>query len=397
MSILRLFIFLLFSLLVIVSGFAAGFGVNYYQTQLAAPSAVAVPAKFNLTWEAWGILKREFYGAIPGTAQLVHGMIRGMLVALNDPYTVLIEPQPAQLQQNSLQGSYGGIGAQVEFKNGLYVLLPFPNSPAERAGIKANDVLLRIDATDILPNMTIDDIEIKLRGDIGNKVKLSITRVGLTERSLAIEVVREKIDIPTVQYRMLENTNLAYVQVTMESSETAKQMSDALRSLMKENPKGIVLDLRNNPGGLFPDPVLDITGQFLKDGGVVVYERYRDGNDKEYRATNGKLAADLPLAILVNAGTASAAEVIAGALSDYGRGPLIGEKTFGKGSVQQVNALTDKSSLHVTVATWLTPKKNLIDGTGLSPTIAVPLTDESKGKGIDTQLNRAIEYLQTGK
>lgn len=397
MTLLKGIIFTLLVLLIIVSSFAAGFGINYYQTQLATPSATAVPTKFNLMWEAWGILKREFYGTIPGKGELVHGMIRGMLTALNDPYTVLIEPDAAQLQQNSLQGSYGGIGAQIEFKNGLYVLLPFPNSPAERAGLQANDVLLRIDNTDILPSMAIDDIEIKLRGDIGSKTKLSISRVGLTERSLAVEVTREKIDIPTVQYRMLENTSFGYVRITMESSETSKQLSDALRSLLKQNPKGLVLDLRNNPGGLFPDPVLDVVGQFLKDGGAVVYERYRDGKDKEYTATSGKLAAELPLAILVNGGTASAAEVIAGALNDYGRGPLIGEKTFGKGLVQQVNALTDKSSLHVTVATWLTPKKHVIDGTGLVPTIAVPWTDESKAKGIDTQLNRAIEYLQTGK
>lgn len=398
MGFLRFVILLMIALIVAASAFAIGFGVNYYQNHvLAASTAVTVPQKFKLMWEAYATLKKDFYGKIPEPQVMVHGMIRGMLGALGDPHTVLIEPQPAQLEQNTLQGSYGGIGAQVEVKDGVFVLLPFPDGPAARAGIEANDALLRIGTTDLLPNLTVQDIEVKLRGDIGSKVLLTIARVGDTERTRQIEVAREKINIPSVMYRMIENTDYGYVQVTMESAETAKQVADALTALKGKNMKGLVLDLRNNPGGLFPDPVTAIAGQFLKDGGTVVIEKYRDGHENELKAGNGRLAIDIPLAILVNNGTASAAEVLAGALADYGRGPLIGERTFGKGSVQQVNTLSDQSSLHITVATWLTPKRNQIDGTGLDPTFPTPFTAESRAKGVDTQLQRAIDYLRTGK
>jgi carboxyl-terminal processing protease len=166
--------------------------------------------------------------------------------------------------------------------------------------------------------------------------------------------------------------------------------------LKAQNITGLVLDLRNNPGGLFPDPVLDISGQFLKNNDIVLYEKYRDGTEKEFRAGSRKGAPDMPLAVLVNSGTASAAEIIAGALKDYKRGVLIGEPTYGKGSVQVVRELSDGSALHITYATWFTPKHTPLDGKGLEPDIAIPLTDESIKKNIDPQLDRAIDYLKKG-
>lgn len=388
----------MFFLIAIVgfSSYLAGFVENYYLTLQPQSGATTVPVKFPLMWEAWRYIHDEFYGVIPKAPALVHGMIRGMLASLGDPHTILVESQPAQIEQNSLQGSYGGIGASVEVRNGAIVLLPFPTGAAASAGIMANDILVKIDDKDVTPDMTTDDVEVKLRGDIGSKVALTLHRVG-ESKAIVVTLTRQKIDIPSLQYRMLDKTSLGYIQVTLESGDTAKEFENAVNTLEKSNPTGIILDLRNNPGGVFPDPVLEIAGQFLPPDTPVVIERYRDGSEKTYGAKGSQLAKDLKLVVLVNGGTASDAEILAGALQDSGRAILIGEKTFGKGSVQSLHTLSDQSVLHVTVATWFTPKNNEIEGAGLKPDIAVPLTPQDAAKGSDPQLDRAIEYLNTGK
>lgn len=378
-----------------LSSYLAGFGVNYFLN--AQPQAATiVPAKFPLVWEAYRFIKDQYYGDIPAAPALIHGMIRGMLTSLGDPHTILVEAQPAQIEQNSLQGSYGGIGASVEVRNGAIVLLPYPTGPAAGAGIMANDILVKIDDKDVTPDMTTDDVQVKLRGDVGSTVKLTLHRVG-ESKPIEVSLTRQKIDIPTVQYRMLPNTSLGYVQISLESADTAKEFVDAVNAVKKSNPTGLVLDLRNNPGGVFPDPVLEVAGQFLSANAPVVIERYRDGTEKTYAAKGSQLAQALKLVVLVNGGTASDAEILAGSLQDSGRATLIGEKTFGKGSVQSLYTLDDQSVMHVTVATWYTPKHHQIEGSGLKPDIAVPLTPEDAAKGSDPQLDRAIQFLSTGK
>jgi carboxyl-terminal processing protease len=394
-SVLKIFAGLFLTAIIGISSFLAGFGSNYYMTLQPQTSGTVIPTKFPLVWEAWRFVKDQYYGDIPAAPALVHGMIRGMLASLGDPHTILVEAQPAQIEQNSLQGSYGGIGASVEVHDGAIVLLPFPSGPAAGAGILANDQLVKIDDKDLTADMTKDDVEVKLRGDIGSTVKLTLHRVG-ESKTIEVSITRQKIDIPTVQYRMLPNTSIGYIQLTLESSDTAKDFENALNTLKKSNPSGIVLDLRNNPGGVFPDPVLEVAGQFLDPNAPVVLERYRDGSEKTYIAKGSQLGKGLKLVVLVNGGTASDAEILAGALQDSGRGILIGDKTFGKGSVQSLYTLNDKSVMHVTVATWFTPKHNQIEGTGLKPNIAVPLTPEDSSKGTDPQLDRAIQYLNTG-
>lgn len=395
-TVLKMFVALFITALVGVSSYLAGFGTNYFLSLQTQTGATVVPSKFPLVWEAWRFIKDQYYGEIPASPALIHGMIRGMLASLEDPHTILVEAQPAQIEQNSLQGSYGGIGARVDVRNGAIVLLPFPTGPAAAAGILANDVLVKIDDKDVTPDMTTEDVDVKLRGDIGSSVKLTLHRVGDSKPILAT-IVRQKIDIPTVQFRMIQNTTIGYIQITLESSDTAKEFENALNSLKKSGPTGIVLDLRNNPGGVFPDPVLEVAGQFLNANAPVVLERYRDGTEKTYTARGSQLGKDLKLAVLVNGGTASDAEILAGALQDSGRGVLIGERTFGKGSVQSLHTLLDQSVLHVTIATWYTPKNNQIEGTGLKPDVAVPLTPEDAAKGSDPQLDRAIVYLSTGR
>lgn len=389
--------------------YVAGFGVNYFYNARPASTAVVstnpspgtLPQKFNLMWESWKIIKDEFYYDMPNQNALVHGMIRGALNSLGDPHTILVEPVPAQQEATNLQGNYGGIGAKVELRRGTLVLLPFPDGPADKAGILPGDIILKIDDQELEAEDTPDTVENKLRGQVGSKVKLSLHRIGATD-AIEIELTRQEINIPTVQYRMLENTPYGYIQVTLESADTPLEFSKALNELIKNNPKGIVLDLRNNPGGLFPDPALEIVGQFLPDAPVVI-EKYRDGTSKTYNAKSGGAGRNLPLVVLVNGGTASAAEIIAGAFADAvrptdsGKVVLIGEKTFGKGSVQGLYPLSDKSVLHITTAKWQTPKGTEIDGTGITPTYQIPLTPEDSAKGLDPQLDRAIEYLNTGK
>lgn len=393
-------VLVLLALFVCSLAFAAGFTVNqFYARQapqpVAAAGATQPPQKFNLMWESWKLLKDEFYYDIPSQNALVHGMIRGALESLGDPHTLLVEPAPAQQEATNLQGNYGGIGAEVELRKGNLVLLPFPDGPAAKAGILPGDVIVKIDDTELTPQDTPDSVENKLRGQVGSAVKLTLHRIGNTDL-LNLEITRQEINIPTVQYRMLDNVPFGYIQVTLESADTSQEFAKALTEILKNSPKGIVLDLRNNPGGLFPDPALEIVGQFLPNAPVVI-EKYRDGTQKTYNARNNGQAREIPIVVLVNGGTASAAEIIAGAFNDSGKVILIGEKTFGKGSVQGLYTLSDQSVLHLTTAKWQTPNGKEIDGIGITPKIQVPLTPDDSAKGLDPQLERAIEYLNTGK
>jgi carboxyl-terminal processing protease len=377
--------------------FAFGFGVNYYTSHIAsAQTSTGNLPKLNVFWEAWGILDKDFYGTVPDKQTLTHGAIRGMLRALKDSHTVLVEPEPAKNEQSNLQGQTGDIGLNLDVREQtLIVVSALHNSPAEKAGIRTGDVILKINNKDVPLNITVQQANGQLRGAIGSKVLLTIHHVG-EGKPIDIEVARERYNLPTVEAKMLPNTKFGYIKISLETSETANEFARALDSLKSQNATGLVIDLRNNPGGLFPDPVLDISGQFLKNNDVVVYEKYRDGTEKPYNAGSRRGAVDMPLVVLVNNGTASAAEILAGALRDYKRAVLIGEPTYGKGSVQSIRQLSDGAALHITIATWFTPKHSEIEGKGLVPDFSVPLTEDDMKKGTDPQLNRAIDYLTKG-
>jgi len=377
------------------ASFLAGFEVNQLIRPIQVQLRAGEPEQFDLFWEAWQIVEQEFFGQLPDPQELTHSAIRGALRDLDDSATILVEPMASEDQMIDLRGDYEGIGAYIAIdeKDQVVIASPFDGSPAMQAGLRAGDVVLKVDDVAVT-GMALEDAVRLIRGPKGSTVRLTIMREG-EAAPLVIEVVRNEVELATVGGMVLED-DIGYVRISLFSERTGQELEEALRGLMSETLSGLILDLRNNPGGVFPSAAIEVVSQFL-DGGIVVYQQFSDGREQAYSARRGGLATDIPLVVLVNQGTASNSEVVAGALQTHGRGVLIGEQTFGKGSVQRVHELSDGSSLHVTVSRLLTPDRHAFHGEGLTPDIVVPLTEEDFIEGRDPQLERAIEYLQTGR
>jgi carboxyl-terminal processing protease len=292
-----------------------------------------------------------------------------------------------------MDGEYEGIGAWVD-TTGDYVKIvsPMPGSPAEKAGLKANDIIIKVDGED----MTGIDGNLVLRrilGPAGTDVTLTIQREGL-DAPFDVTITRAKIIIPSVEGKMLDG-NIAYIQLFTFGEKTTGELKTKLRELMAQNPKGLILDLRNNGGG-YLNTAIEVVSQFI-DKGVVMYEEYGNGQRKTFQALPGGLATKIPLVVLVNEGTASASEITAGAIQDYGRGVLVGVTTYGKGSVQNWIPLeNNQGAVRVTIARWLTPKERQISKIGLKPDVEVPLTEEDIKNEKDPQLDKAIEIINQG-
>jgi carboxyl-terminal processing protease len=312
---------------------------------------------------------------------------------LQDPYTIFVEPQPRALEKAELQGQFGGIGAFVtRGPEGEVILTPMVDSPAEQAGVQEGDRIRGVDDTPVTSQMTTDEVILLIRGEVGTQVTLTLERTGVAE-PVVVTITRQVIETPSVEWRVLEqDSSTGYIHIRLFTERTGRELERAIQDLREAGIDRLVLDLRDNGGGLL-DAAVDVSSQFLREG-VVLYEDRRDQPEKFYSVKRGGLALDLPLVVLVNGGTASASEIVAGALRDYDRGPLIGERTFGKGSVQLVYDLSDKSSLHVTVARWLTPDRHRIDGEGLIPDVEVLLSEADRASGADPQLERAIAYFK---
>lgn len=376
--------------------FLAGYNVN----QLLQPPEKAHPRAgeseyFDLFWEAWQIIEQEFFGEIPDPKELTYGIIQGALRVLGDPTTMLIEPAPSEDQMIDLKGVYEGIGAlvSVDDEDHIVVVSPFDGSPAMEAGIKPGDIILKVDDV-VVTGMPLGEAVRLIRGPRGTTVHLTIMRKD-EPQPLEVEVVRDEVELVTVGAVVLED-DIGYLRISLFSERTSHELREILQKLMAKDLSGLILDLRNNPGGVFPSAAIEVASQFV-DEGVIVYEQFKDGREQAYRAQPGGLATDIPLVVLVNQGTASNSEVVAGAIQDHDRGILIGEQTFGKGSVQRVHELSDGSTLHVTMALLYTPDHHPINGEGLTPDIVVPFTEEDFLQGVDPQLERAIEYLKTGQ
>ncbi len=375
----------------VIGAFGAGIGATWLLLRPAA-SEGAQATSFELFWEAWNLVEDHFYGDLPDMHQVAWGAIRGALNTLDDPHTTFLEPQPRQREKEQLSGQFGGIGAYInEDEDGIISLDPMPDLPAERAGVVQGDVLLQVDDTEITLEMTAEDVVNLIRGEVGSIVRLTLRREGQAE-PIVLEVQRQEIPSASVEWRMLEETEgMGYVRIALFSGRTALELEDAISDLEDQGMTRLILDLRGNGGGLF-DAGIDVASEFLPDG-VVVYQLEKDSREQAYEVSRRASFPDAPLALLVDGGTASASEIVAGALQDRGRAVLVGQKTYGKGTVQSVYDLSDGSSVHITYAEWLTPERRRISGEGLMPDLDVPVTEEDRSQGRDPQLERAIEYL----
>lgn len=365
--------------------FTAGFGAHRMWDEL---EQVSQSEPLGVFWEAWDLLEQSFYGELPSPRERTYGAIRGALALLNDPYTVFVEPRPRELERDRMRGIFGGIGVTLwRDADGQMVLSPYPDSPAERAGVLEGDILLAMDGETITDETTTDDVSAYLHGEVGTPVTLTISRPPTPPFDLTI--TRDVIQVPSVTWRVLDQApDIGYIHVENFTERTGDEVVTALQELQAAEITSLVLDLRDNYGGLI-DPAVATASQFLQDG-IVLYELKRDTEERTFPVRGGGIAMGVPLVVLINAGTASAAEIVAGALQGHDRAPLVGEPTYGKGSVQLIYELSDGSSLHVTSAVWLTPSQRRIDGQGLTPNVYVPHGDGPQ----DEQLGYAVDYLQ---
>lgn len=341
-------------------------------------------------WEAWNIVHNNYVDRPLDDLTLMRGAIRGMMDAIGDKQTYYMDPVLYESATSQLSGDYEGIGAYVDTQGDyLTIVSPIEGSPAEAAGLKPGDQIIAIDGVD-MTGTAPEEARQKVLGPAGSTVKLTVARKG-EEEPLEFVITRAKITIPSVTGKMLEN-DIAYIDINQFGDKTTSELSAVLDELIAQNPKGIIIDLRNNGGGYLQTSI-EVASEFI-DKGVILYEQYGDGSRDTFNALGNGRATDLPIVVLINEGSASASEILAGALQDYGRAKLVGVLSYGKGSVQQWIPLSDDNgAARVTVAKWLTPKERAIDGVGLTPDFVVELTEDDAANNRDPQLDKAIEVL----
>ncbi|MBU1203064.1 S41 family peptidase [Patescibacteria group bacterium] len=341
--------------------------------------------------EVWNIIHNDYLDKNQiNDKDLFYGALAGMVDSLGDPHSTFFDPKITREFSQELEGSFYGIGAEIGRKNGwIVVVAPLPNTPADNAGLKAGDKILAIDGIDAT-TISVDKAVSLIRGDKGKEVILTIYSED-DEAAREVSIIRDKIDIPSVVYK-LEN-NIAIVELTNFNDDTDKRFSKVAQQIINDNPKGIILDMRNNPGGYLATSV-SIASYWLEPGQVVVRESFSDKRkDNDYKAENAISLAQFKTVVLVNEGSASASEIVAGALQDYGIAKVVGMTTFGKGSVQELVSLSDNSSVKITVARWLTPNGRTIEGQGVVPDVEIDLTTDDYNNDLDPQLDKAKEMI----
>lgn len=346
---------------------------------------------FALFYEAWRVLIEEYDGQIPSNEELLFSAINGSIDTLGDEHTRFVNPETAQrIREN--QGPVEGIGAIVtENEDGqIEIVRPIDGQPADLVGVKAGDVLIAVNGESV-EGQSLDEVVLVVRGPSGTQVTITVRRPGVDE-PIDFTITRARFEVPVVESAMLPE-QIAYVRLTTFLDQNASiQLKDALETLLSQNPVGIIFDLRDNGGGYLTEAI-NVGDLFLPEG-TILMERNIRGLDETFGGDSGDSGETLPLVVLVNAGSASASEIVAGAIQDSGRGIILGETTFGKGSVQQVHTLSNGAELRVTIARWFTPNNHSIDGAGITPDIVVE-TPADLGGDADTQLQRAIEYILT--
>ena len=345
---------------------------------------------FTPFWESWDLLHAYYVDQPLDDQAMLEGAIRGMISALGDPHTRYANPDEYQEEVESSAGEYQGIGAYVDV-TGDYVKISstMPGSPAEEAGLRTGDLVIAVNGTDVTgidPSVVLLDI----RGPEGTKVKLTIRRG--EEEPFDVDVERRRIETASVEGEMLDG-NIAYIAMSQFGDKTTQELRDLLDELMKNDPSGLIFDLRGNGGGWLTTAV-DTASEFLPAGTLVLIEKEGDGAETKYRThRKGGRALDVPMVVLINEGSASASEIVTGALRCAGRATVIGKTSYGKGSVQIQPELSNGGAVSVTIARWYLPDNTLIHGIGISPDIEVDYTEEDYQNGLDPQLDAAIDFL----
>ncbi|QQG45273.1 MAG: S41 family peptidase [Candidatus Sungiibacteriota bacterium] len=389
---------------VVILGLAFGGGVYYgYQNRPAVEKVLNVVGQtpppqfqdvdFNLFWDVWSRLEDKFVDRAKINRQdLVYGAISGLVKALKDPHSEFLPPAQTKQFQEDIKGSFDGIGAEIGIrKSVLTVVAPLKGMPAEKAGLRAADKILKIDDT-LTADLTLDEAVRLIRGPKGTEVKLLILRDSF-EQPKEFKITRDTIRVQIVETERKPD-GIFVIKLNHFTEGAAFEFRKAVKEFYETDSKKLVLDLRNNPGG-FLAVSIDIASWFVPAGEVVARERFADGSEEIYRSTGYRLFEKVPMAVLVNEGSASASEIVAGAVRDIRGVKLVGTKTFGKGSVQEILSLPGKSSLKITIAKWLTPKGEEINGTGLEPDIKVELPkDRELKEGEDPIMEKGIEVLK---
>ncbi|KKT82437.1 MAG: hypothetical protein A3B99_00245 [Candidatus Yanofskybacteria bacterium RIFCSPHIGHO2_02_FULL_44_12b] len=393
----------------LVAGFGGGFWLFQFQYFRSLPIVKTIvnqernrpqDVDFGLFWEVWEALNDKYVDKDKLDAQdMVYGAIEGMVNTAKDPYTVFFEPVTSSKFKEEISGEFGGVGIEIGIRNEvLTVIAPLEDTPAHRAGIKAGDKILKIDSQST-EGMAIDEAVNLIRGRKGTKVVLTVISNG-DKTTKDHELTRDTIKVPTIKWKLIDG-HIAYIQIFSFNQNVDLLFKEAAEEILKSKADRLIVDLRNNPGGLL-DAAINLAGWFLDKGAIVTSEVFGNGTQNDFRADGKGLLKIYPTVVLINGGSASASEILAGALHDNRGIKLVGEKSFGKGSVQELENFDNGSSLKVTIAKWLTPSGISISEKGIEADIEVKITEEDRAKedfrigdpGHDPQLDKALDLLR---
>ncbi len=396
---------IIFLIVIFYSGFLLG---SSYLTEDRHPGYDSVTNKesveitenqekidFDIFWDTWKLVEEKYTLEPLDYQEMVYGAVSGMVNSLDDPYTIFLDPEASQQFTEDTEGSFEGIGAEIGVRDSfLTIIAPLKDSPAEKSGLLAGDKVIKIDEQEVVPGrfgiIDIDEAVRMIRGEKGTVVKLTVIRDGLGDFK-EIEIVRDTIDVKSVEWEMKDN-GIVYLKISQFARDTGDELNKEINEILVSNPKGIILDLRNNPGG-YLDIAVEVASRFIPKDKVVVIEESKNKKE-EFKSWGRDRLGNLPVVILVNEGSASASEILAGALRDNKNSKLVGTKTYGKGLVQEVRELKGGSSLKVTVAKWLTPNGTDINKNGLEPDVEVEMIAEDYEENRDPQLEKAMELLR---